>query len=354
MIRHRRFWTILLGNLLIVAGLGLLAWEVGHGGEPREGGPARVPAHALAQRTRADGAELLYAPAAPASAQNPAFSPDGTTLLFTLFHQGYNYGPAGLYTLALASGQVAPLLDEPNSDAVNIPGSSWNARLNRITFASDRADGLTEIWTIGPNGNGLFRVTNHTALGDRYSFLEPSFSPDGEWLVLEVSQELGRRERQGSLYKARSNGTDLVRLTGAARDAPDDRLPNWSPTGERILFQRREADSDDWNIYTLAPDGSAVRQVTTGPWPDTDASWSPDGRWIVYSSDHGGLLRPNLFVIAAEGGEPIRVTFTDEYEDAAPSWSPDGRWIAFESRRGEGGRAPAALWRVPAPPQTVR
>lgn len=50
---------------------------------------------------RPDGAVRLYAPEGPASAQNPAFSPDGQTILFTLFHRGYNAGPAGLYLLAL-------------------------------------------------------------------------------------------------------------------------------------------------------------------------------------------------------------------------------------------------------------
>jgi hypothetical protein len=97
----------------------------------------------------------------------------------------------------------------------------------------------------------------------------------------------------------------------------------------------------------MAPDGSGVAQVTTGPSEDTDASWSPDGAWIVYSSDEGGLKRPSIFVISASVGEPLRVTSDASAADGAPCWSPDGDWIAFESH--EGDEEPASLWRIAAP-----
>ncbi|MCJ7723782.1 MAG: hypothetical protein MUP03_06585 [Anaerolineales bacterium] len=60
--------------------------------------------------SRPDGAYLLFTPTLPTSAQNPAFSPDGKTVLFTIFHQGYNDGPAGLYLLPLAGNVISTLL----------------------------------------------------------------------------------------------------------------------------------------------------------------------------------------------------------------------------------------------------
>lgn len=99
----------------------------------------------------------------------------------------------------------------------------------------------------------------------------------------------------------------------------------------------------------MAADGTDLRPLTTAPSSDTDASWSPDGRWIVYSTDHGGLAVPNIFVISVEGGNPLRITYDDTHEDGAPSWSPDGRWIAFESHEGSAEDTPAALWRIAAP-----
>jgi len=100
----------------------------------------------------------------------------------------------------------------------------------------------------------------------------------------------------------------------------------------------------------MAVDGSGLRQVTVASSSDTDASWSPDGRQIVYSSDYEGLPTPNIFVISADGGTPTRVTHDTANEDGAPSWSPDGQWIAFESHAGQDEDTPASLWRIAAPP----
>lgn len=295
--------------------------------------------------TRSDGATLLVRVAAPASAQNPAFSPDGRVVLFTLFHQGYNDGPAGLYLCDIATGKVTALWDEAGHDAVNLPGSSWNAATSRITFSSDRRD-TDEIWTMAAAGGDLFRVTHHS--GPRL-FLEPTFSPDGKWLVFEVDEGGTGENARGSIYKVRADGAELTQLTDGPAGGTDDRQPNWSPAGGRILFQRRRPPGDNWDIYTMAPDGSDVRRVTTSPAADTDASWSPDGRRIVYSSDNGELARPAVYVIDAAGGLPTRVTFDVAHEDGAPSWSPDGRWLAFESHETASEDSPTALWRIPAP-----
>ncbi len=154
----------------------------------------------------------------------------------------------------------------------------------------------------------------------------------------------------------RLDGTELTELTDGLKGGTDDRQPNWSPVGDRIVFQRRSPGSDDWNLYTMAPDGSDIRPVTTAPSSDTDASWSPDGRWIVYSSDYGGLPVPNIFVIPANGGKTVQVTLSSTNEDSAPSWSPGSgsdQWIAFESHEGVAEDTPASLWRVPVPEDLI-
>ncbi|MFD4656690.1 hypothetical protein ACFWP2_13810 [Kitasatospora sp. NPDC058444] len=299
---------------------------------------------------RADGARLLYRAGGGRSAQNPAFAPDGRSLLLTEFSGGYNKGDAALGILPLDGGAPRTVLADPDRAAVNLPGTSWNAAADAFAFATDRESGHDEIWLMRPGG-APERVTRH-ADGSGYS--EPSFSPDGEWIVFQQSWEpehaaaQGDAAEQDSLWKVRRSGGAPVLLVDGRGTGTDNRQPNWSPTGDRIVFQRRGAGREDWSLWTVDADGGRPRQVTGAPGEHTDPSWSPDGRFLVFSSTLGELPHAQVFVLEAAGGTPVRVTGDDGAYDGAPSWSPDGRWIAFESAPG-GESAPAALWRIPAP-----
>ncbi|ARZ72029.1 TolB family protein [Streptomyces sp. HU2014] len=347
--------------VLAVTLAALLLTACGTSREPDPGPPAPTGTHPGG--TRPDGARLVYRGEGRASAQNPAFSPDGRRMLFTLFHDGYNEGAAALRVLPLdGRGAAGPgrradtLLDESDRAAVNLPGASWHPSAG-VTFASDRA-GHDEVWVLPPGGERPVRVTEHRG---RSGYLEPSFSPDGRWIVFQesVEEETGSEERRpsraalGSLWKVRRDGSGATRLLDGPATGTDNRQPNWSPKGDRLVFQRRERDSDTWALYVMGADGTGLRRLTGGSGEHTDPSWSPDGRSVVFSSTAGGLEVPQIFVIPATGGTPVRVTRSPAGYDGAPSWSPDGRWIAFEAHPGDEDR-PTSLWRIPAPGAVTR
>lgn len=294
--------------------------------------------------TRSDGAEHLVTTPSGASDQNPGFSPDGATIVFTRFEQGYNQGPAGLFLLDPATGATTRLTPVEDQDNVNLPGSCWNAATDHIVFASDRAE-AGDLWWLAPEGAGLNRITSHA--GTPW-YVEPSWSPDGARIAFESNLPASTEDGfVGTISSVGIDGEDLVELTSDPRF--DDRQPNWSPAGDRILFQRHLPGADDWDLWTIRPDGSGLMVVIDTDSSDTDASWSPDGRSIVYSSDFGGLPAPNIFVVPVQGGTPQRVTNDATHEDGAPSWSPDGATIAFESHPIGEEETPASLWRIAAP-----
>ncbi|OKI02303.1 hypothetical protein A6A06_14720 [Streptomyces sp. CB02923] len=362
--RRRGAVAVLLGF-----GVGVLAACGGEAGQPHHPpesaspsrsseppGPADPPS-AKPEAVRGDGAELVHRERGKGSAQNPAYAPDGTSMLFTVFHGGYNEGAAALRVLPLSRDsdgvrKVRDLLNEDDRAAVNLPGASWRPSAG-VTFASDRA-GAEEIWVIKPGGRPA-RVTEHHGPS---GYLEPSFSPDGQWIVFQESVQredpderaaLADRSAFGSLWKVRRDGTGQARLVNGPASRTDNREPNWSPRGDQLVFQRRELGSDAWALYVMNADGGGVRRLTTLEGEHTDASWSPDGRSVVFSSTTGGLDLPKIFVMpVAGGGGPVQVTREHGTYDGAPSWSPDGRWIAFESHPGSADR-PTSLWRIRAP-----
>jgi Tol biopolymer transport system component/DNA-binding winged helix-turn-helix (wHTH) protein len=64
------------------------------------------------------------------------------------------------------------------------------------------------------------------------------------------------------------------------------------------------------------------------------ATWSPDGRFIAYGSDHGGKF--DIWVRQVGGGDPVQITKGPD-PHWQPDWSPDGKYIAYRSEEGDGG-----------------
>ena len=92
-----------------------------------------------------------------------------------------------------------------------------------------------------------------------------------------------------------------------------------------------------------SPASSAQRALTRLTFDDglqIGATWSPDGRFIAYSSDRGGKF--DIWVQQVSGGDPVQITKGPGH-NWQPDWSPDGKYIAYRSEDGEGG-----LFIVPA------
>lgn len=288
--------------------------------------------------TRDDGAILIDIDI-KGSHQNPAWSPDGQYIVFTKFKK-YNKEPADIMKITLFDNSVTTLVSDGTGN-VNLPGSCWNDSLGKIVFSSSR-EPHDEIYMIDENGSpgAETQVTNR---GDKMGY-EPSFSPDGQWIVFE--SHLVDQEGNGVITKYKLDGSSgYISLTP---ENDDCRQPNWSPKGDYILYQRNNGST--WEIWIIKPDGTGNTQVTSGSGDKTDASFSPDGNWIVYSSNELDEDHANIFIIPVTGGTSIRVTNFKGY-DGAPSWSPDGNYIIFESCPGDpDGSRGTKLYKILVPP----
>ena len=271
---------------------------------------------------RGDSARKLSI-SATGSLQNPAWSPDGKRVVFTRFRDGYNLGAADLMIFDLTSGTVRSLVADGGAN-VNLPGSAWNAVTRKIVFSSAR-DPHDEVFLIGEGGQAGDEIRITSRSGE--AAYEPSLSSNGQWVVFESHPV--DVETNGVIMKRRVDGTTSYAPLTSLND--DCRQPNWSPTDSFIVYQR--LDGGQWDLWCMTTDGASRWKTTSGPGDKTDASFSPDGRRLVFSSSQGTLTSANLFHVSATGGPPARITFSGGY-DGAPSWSPDGQKIVFESYSG--------------------
>jgi dipeptidyl aminopeptidase/acylaminoacyl peptidase len=121
--------------------------------------------------------------------------------------------------------------------------------------------------------------------------------------------------------------------------------PRLSPDGRRVVHEQTRAD---WQANRIVTDlwltdvaTGATRPLTRGKNAATDASWSPDGRWIAFLSDRGGAADSaarQLQLMPADGGDAVTLTTLPDGVTAF-DWSPDGKRIAFAAA----GERPAAL-----------
>ena len=126
-------------------------------------------------------------------------------------------------------------------------------------------------------------------------------------------------------------------------DGRTDGLPAWSPDGTRIAFTRCDVPDDlrlrlvPRAVWTVAPNGSGAARRADHAF---GSAWSPDGSWIVYSTDTdtNGELRTGedesayaaeLYLKRPDGSARTRLTRTGTVGEASPSWSPDGAWITY-------------------------
>ncbi len=161
----------------------------------------------------------------------------------------------------------------------------------------------------------------------------PAWSPDGKSAVAYSDQN-----GTPGLYIS-DNDAKTPRLILGGDEMPDNvdlndsSDPILSPDGSKLAFLGFGKFGAE--IYTVSIDGTSVTRITQNEFSETELSWSPDRKRIVFTSElkvSGGYPTNNLFVINVDKSDVEQLTDDSSAKHDA-AWSPDGKRIAFSRKR---------------------
>ena len=255
---------------------------------------------------------------------SPVWSPDGKFLYFASDRGGI----MNLWRVPIDedSGRVGgePQVVTTSAEAGALPSLSKDG--SRLLFASSDSKAHLERLELDPSQG---RVTGaavpilKSALGIRSCRI----SPDGQWIAFHSTVP------QEDLFVVRVDGSSLRQLTN---DRHNDRHPQWSPDGSRLLFYSNR--SGRYEAWTIRPGGGGLEQLTKMAAADTVIYpiWAPDGRRIAFSLTRQGLVTVDLTKpFAARVPVPVPVRGWKGWSFFPSSWSPDGRRLAGNLVQGD-------------------
>ncbi|MGQ0737022.1 MAG: protein kinase domain-containing protein [Acidobacteriota bacterium] len=168
------------------------------------------------------------------------------------------------------------------------------------------------------------------AVGGAGSIVGVALSPDGTRAATLRDNRQNRADRDVWL-------TDLTRDTTTRLTSEPllESVPAWSPDGTALLFARGHGLGDLWTLPIAGGSGRLVLASDAARGPRVNPLLaalgpSPDGRFVVFSSEGTGRTRSDLWVLSLTDGKAVPL-IQQEFLQTHPAVSPNGAWLAYVS-----------------------
>src|SRR5580693_2277452 len=260
---------------------------------------------------------------------DPQISPDGKWVAYTVETTDLkdDKNRRRIWMVPSGGGNAIPLTDENDSSS----HPRWSPDGKYIAFLSaregsggddDEEKGKKQVWILNREGGEAQQLTD--TIQDVDSF---AWSPASDRLVL-VLQDPTPEEIEAAENKSKES-------------KPKPKPRPW--VIDRLHFKEDEIgylDRRRTHLYVFTIADRKQRQITAGDYDDSDPAWSPDGSKIAFSSNRSAPepdmnYNKDIWVVAADntdrGKSLVQVT-TNVGTEEAPAWSPDGKWIAYTTQ----------------------
>ena len=303
-------------------------------------------------------------------ATDPQISPDGTKIVYVrrfadpMTDRRY----ANLWIINADGGEHRPLTTGNRSDT----SPRWSPDGTRIAYLSD-ADGKQQIYVRWMDSGQTARITNVEEAPDAIAWSPDSKELSFSALVLGKGPHLAdlpapppgaKWADPPNAYNRlvyRFNGVGYLKPGfmqvfvvaadgGAPRQITTGDFPNggselggasrasWSPDGKFLIKSvNRHPESDheyfDTNVYEFSVADGTIRQLTSRKGPDNNAIVSPDGKWIAdtgFDDRYQGHQTTKLYLMSRDGGSPHALTEKLDRDVASPQWAQDNSGIYFQ------------------------
>ena len=260
----------------------------------------------------------------------PAFSPAGDRFVITGRPAPGTFLGASLQVGTSGSNRATAIYEDKTR---NVMAASWSAKGDKILFglgvytlffsgfngkmfeSADHIEGGAQLATINPDGTGFQEITSGA---NNNGF--PSMAPDGARVVFRTFGPDGEGLRIMNLETKA-----VTTLTTGY-----DNFPLWSPRGDLIMFSR--PIENNYEIFTIKPDGTGVKRLTFAAGNDAHMAWSPDGERIVFATTRMGFKDEGTYSDAPQpygelfamryDGTGLEQLTDNQWEEGTPAWQP--------------------------------
>jgi TolB protein len=247
----------------------------------------------------------------------PMYSPDGSRILYVDKPEGVG----NIFMMDTNPKRPNPV--RITRHAMHDDGPVWSPDGKRIAFsATDRATKVTEIFVVDATGGEPRQITH-----DHVMDIHPAWSPDGRRLLYTSSMESKDQSKLDVLqsYIIDVDGPD-AKPRRVPADGPVNSYASWSPDGKRILFRKKTENAQNSEVFLMDSDGTHVVNLTRHPGYDRYPMFSPDAGRIVFESNRPG--HSQILLMNADGSD-VRVLVDGPGQLSAPRFSPDGKLVIY-------------------------